>query len=243
MHASVIEHAPTLPRQSRTRDTALRDAWWRGASPYLDHRPLSPGCAARITRRSIRRNDLDIVRAWQQTGRFADHPTDPAHLTKPGYILYLAVTLPHAGSEPAELRRFLLLNALWMLSGILLVSYALWRRSHVLPLFPLGLEVRGNDELLLRREPADLSPYPAYLTFQLTGRSLAEARKLGLTLEVRTVGAASMNHAFIYYPAVPPLLGGRSTIDGSRVLGSGYGGTTVGGIPIWVHAGKDPAKR
>lgn len=537
----------------------------------------SPGVA-------FARNDLDIVRALQQTGRLADHPTEPAHLTKPGYILYLAVALPHAGSEPAELRRFLLLNALWMLSGILLVSDALWRRSHVLallflfavalfpplrdtadyvasesiaagtallfagcllrwgthpvaqvalgitsglvlllrpnlgwvllgvatlavsaeprhrtrgvarllggfgasvlllvglarltalpadpfrvdtsraflwgtadyywqpdvggwpvgntaqesrnlrmaktrerwrgllrqapadsrrallwrlthsllskeelpsrwqvpmyfvfdkwfrrwwwvlatlivacaavaalggrgpwrfvpisiviasvaqgvafgadprfsliflplvllgllialpgvrprplpwiggglivpilfviarvvpdatasdyavvrgaghivaqhipadefpsgtfatlhlrvlkfPLFPLGLEVRGNDEVLLRREPADRSPYPAYLTLPLTGRSLAEARRSGLALEVRTVGAASVTDAFIYYPAVPPLLSGNSTVDGRRVLESGYGGTTGGGIPIWVHAGEDPAKR
>lgn len=52
-----------------------------------------------------------------------------------------------------------------------------------------------------------------------------------------------MTEAFIYYPTVPPLLGGNSTIDGSRVLESGYGGTTSGGIPIWVHAGEVPTKR
>jgi len=106
--------------------------------------------------------------------------------------------------------------------------------------FPLGLEVTSKGTSLFRREPSDSSPYPPYLTIELARDLLDEARRYGLTLQIRTLGASSLTDAFLYYPVVPASFGSVSTIDGNRVLPSAYGGTTAGGIAVWVHAGHDP---
>ncbi len=74
------------------------------------------------------REDLDILRTWIATGLLTDHPTDFAHLTKPGFLLYLRAALPHAGEDRGENRRFLFLNAAWILLGLGSVSIALRRR-------------------------------------------------------------------------------------------------------------------
>ncbi|HTD53239.1 MAG TPA: hypothetical protein VK780_09455, partial [Thermoanaerobaculia bacterium] len=105
--------------------------------------------------------------------------------------------------------------------------------------FPLGLEVTSQGARLFRREPLDSSPYPPYLTIELTGELLDEARRRGLTLEIRTLGAPDRTDVFLHYPVVPASFGGVSTIDGNPVLPSAYGGATAGAIPIWVHSGHD----
>jgi len=70
--------------------------------------------------------DFTVVRHWQKTGKLEDHPSG-AHLTKPGYLAYLRVTAPSAGESPAENRRFLFLNALWICLGLGLGAWALSR--------------------------------------------------------------------------------------------------------------------
>ena len=44
------------------------------------------------------RYDLDLVQAWQRTGKLEDHPSH-AHLTKPGYLAYLRLSAPAAGER------------------------------------------------------------------------------------------------------------------------------------------------
>jgi hypothetical protein len=105
--------------------------------------------------------------------------------------------------------------------------------------FALGFDAMGNGWLLAHREATDPSPHPAYFSWALTGEALRQARERGLQLEIRTTGDASAHELFFYYPVVPPLLDGVSTLDGERRLPSAYGGHTSGGMPIWIHSGRD----
>jgi hypothetical protein len=105
----------------------------------------------------------------------------------------------------------------------------------------LGLVVGANERILLERRPGDPSPWPAFLTVPLDERETARARREGLTLRIETTGGPGASAAFVYYPVIPPVLGGRSTVDGSEQIPSGFGGETSGGLPVWVtSAGPSP---
>ena len=80
----------------------------------------------------------------------------------------------------------------------------------------LGVSVFAGDQLLLRRDPGDGAPWPAFLTAPLNEEETARARANGLTLRIVTDGPDSSGDAFVYYPVIPPLLGGYTTVDGSR---------------------------
>lgn len=87
--------------------------------------------------------DLDLLRQWRTTGHLGDHPDDPSHLPKAGYLAYLAGTLTRAGSDTMENRRFLVLNSLWVLGGVALGVAGLairrdWGRVAGFALFMLG---------------------------------------------------------------------------------------------------------
>jgi len=101
------------------------------------------------------------------------------------------------------------------------------------PPLALGFSVFGNGELLLRREPGDPSPWPASFRAKLGPSGTDRARQRGLDLRIEIEGPDSAD-AFVYYPVAPPALGGRSSIDGQRAIPSGFGGTTEGGLPVWV---------
>jgi hypothetical protein len=109
------------------------------------------------------------------------------------------------------------------------------------PPCPLGLSVFANGRPVLRREPDDPSGWPAYFTALLDDGETAEARRDGLALRIETTGSDSSEAGFVYYPVVPPVLGGRSTVDGREQLPSGFGGETSGALPVWVtSAGPSP---
>ncbi len=69
--------------------------------------------------------DFDLVRIWRETGSLTTHPTDSAHLTKPGWIALLRGLFPRGAADPGDARRFLVLNALLMVAGIGLATIAL----------------------------------------------------------------------------------------------------------------------
>jgi hypothetical protein len=100
----------------------------------------------------------------------------------------------------------------------------------------LGISAYSGGRILLRREPADSSPWPAVFTVPLTERDTAQARREGLELRIETDGPDSSSEAFVYYPVIPPILGGRSSVDGQDHPPSGFGGETVGGLSAWVMA-------
>jgi hypothetical protein len=100
----------------------------------------------------------------------------------------------------------------------------------------LGLSVLVGDELLLRRDPGDTSPWPAFFAVPLGEQETARARSNGLTLRIVTDGPDSSGDAFVYYPVIPPLLGGYTTVDGSADVPSGFGGQAVGSLPTWVSS-------
>lgn len=104
----------------------------------------------------------------------------------------------------------------------------------------VGLEIRGNREVLLRRSPGDDSPYPPFLTLALSGRALERAQRDGVELEVRSLGDPA-GQGFLYFPVVPGLFGSTATLNGSETLPSGFGGTTRGAFPVWTHVGPDTA--
>ena len=103
----------------------------------------------------------------------------------------------------------------------------------------LGLTIKGNGEPLYERAPEDLSATPAFLSLVLRGPALARARLLGLKLEAVTFGASQTADAFFYFPATPPVFRPACRVDGSENLPSGYGGTTRGSVPAWIHPGSD----
>ncbi len=72
-------------------------------------------------------HDFDLVRIWRETGHLTSHPTDPTHLTKPGWIALLRGLFPRGAADSGDGRRFLLLNALLMVAGIGLAAVALRR--------------------------------------------------------------------------------------------------------------------
>ena len=77
---------------------------------------------------AMARSDLEVLRQWIASGVLSDNSADPSHLTKAGYLLYLRAALPHAGADAGENRRFLLLNAGWILLGVASAAIALARR-------------------------------------------------------------------------------------------------------------------
>ena len=101
------------------------------------------------------------------------------------------------------------------------------------PPLALGFSVFGNGELLVRRAPGDPSPWPASFRAKLGQSGTDRARQQGLDLRIEIEGPESAD-AFVYYPVAPPALGGRSSIDGQRAIPSGFGGTTEGGLPVWI---------
>jgi hypothetical protein len=103
----------------------------------------------------------------------------------------------------------------------------------------LGLLIKGNGELLYERAPEDFSATPAYLSLVLRGPALSRARLQGLKLEAATFGASRAADAFFYFPATPPVFRPACLMDGSEDLTSGYGGTTRGSVPAWIHPGLD----
>ena len=137
----------------------------------------SPGVA-------IARNDLEIVREWQRTGRLDDHATDPTHLKKPGYVAYLRWFLPHTGSDAAENRRFLLLNTVWLLAGALAALASLWtrnRKSAVVFLLFLLLYVPARDSTdYITSEPLAMGFALLFLTALPFARHRTAAAALGV---------------------------------------------------------------
>jgi len=60
-----------------------------------------------------------------------------------------------------------------------------------------------------------------------------------LTLEAATFGPSQATDAFFYFPAIPRVFRPACLIDGSKDLPSGFGGTTRGSVPAWIHPGLD----
>jgi hypothetical protein len=103
----------------------------------------------------------------------------------------------------------------------------------------LGLLIKGNGEPLYERAPEDVSATPAFLSLVLRGPALSRARLQGLKLEAATFGASRAADVFFYFPATPPVFRPACLMDGSEDLPSGYGGTTRGSVPAWIHPGLD----
>jgi hypothetical protein len=103
----------------------------------------------------------------------------------------------------------------------------------------LGLTIKGNGEPLYERAPEDVSATPAFLSLVLRGPTLSRARLQGLKLEAETFGSSRAADAFFYFPATPPVFRPGCLMDGSEDLASGYGGTTRGSVPAWIHPGLD----
>jgi hypothetical protein len=99
----------------------------------------------------------------------------------------------------------------------------------------VGFEIGDGRSVLARRVPGESAPYPAYVTFAISGEPLKTARRSGLHLQVRCLGDPA-GGGFLYFPVVPGLFGRAATIDGDPRLPSGFGGITRGGFPVWTHA-------
>jgi 4-amino-4-deoxy-L-arabinose transferase-like glycosyltransferase len=99
----------------------------------------------------------------------------------------------------------------------------------------VGLEIRGDQRLLLRRSPGDPSPYAAFWTLSLPPAAYDRARREGVDLEVRCLGDPS-GKGVLYFPVVPEVLDSRATLNGSVSLPSPFGGRTSGAFPVWTHA-------
>ncbi|HVQ54647.1 MAG TPA: hypothetical protein VMT25_05685, partial [Thermoanaerobaculia bacterium] len=102
------------------------------------------------------------------------------------------------------------------------------------PPLALGFSVFGNGALILRRDPGDTSPWPASFRAALGERGTDLAGRKGLRIRIEIEGSDPSGGAFVYYPVVPPALGGRSAIDGREEIPSGFGETTEGGLPVWI---------
>jgi hypothetical protein len=102
-----------------------------------------------------------------------------------------------------------------------------------------GLSISGNGEPLFRQGPEETAASPAFISLVLAGPSLERARRDGLKIEALTSGAPTGAGGFFYFPVAPSVLRPVARMDGSEELPSGYGGTTRGSVPVWVHAGRD----
>jgi hypothetical protein len=105
--------------------------------------------------------------------------------------------------------------------------------------FDRGVTIETGGTPLQRYEPDPARPYPAFLSAVVGGELLETARRDGLVVDLRPGGAADWN--FFYFPVIPPPWAAPATIHREAAIESGYGGTTRGGIPWWVHDGADPA--
>jgi len=105
--------------------------------------------------------------------------------------------------------------------------------------FDRGLTIESGGRELARYEPDPARPYPAFLSAVIEGDFLETARRAGLVVDLRPRGAADWN--FFYFPVIPAPWAASATIAGEAAIESGYGGTTRGGIPWWVHEGADAA--
>ena len=103
--------------------------------------------------------------------------------------------------------------------------------------FDRGLTIEIGGREIARYDPDPARPYPAYLSAVVDGELLETAQRAGLIVDIRPRGAADWN--FFYFPVIPPPWAAPAAIVGERTIESGYGGTTLGGIPWWVHAGAD----
>jgi len=112
----------------------VKSSWVRWASTLLVA-SYAAILAVGATRASpgidVAANDLTILQRWQSEGRLTSHPTDSSHLTKPGYIAVLRLLLPSRGASASENRRFLFVNAAFLLAGAGFLGSALAR--HVGP--------------------------------------------------------------------------------------------------------------
>jgi hypothetical protein len=99
----------------------------------------------------------------------------------------------------------------------------------------LAIEAGGREIARYERDPA--RPYPAFVSAVVEGDFLATARRAGLVLDLQPREAADWN--FFYFPVISPPWAAPATIAGETAIESGYGGTTRGGIPWWVHDGAD----
>jgi hypothetical protein len=103
--------------------------------------------------------------------------------------------------------------------------------------FDRGVTIEAGGRPLQRYEPDPARPYPAFLSAVVDGELLETARRAGLVVDLRPGGAADWN--FFYFPVIPPPWAAPATINADAAIESGYGGTTNGGIPWWIHDGAD----
>jgi hypothetical protein len=104
--------------------------------------------------------------------------------------------------------------------------------------FDRGLSIAAGGREIARYESEPGRPYPSSVSALVEGEELDTGRRAGLAIELRPLGASAWN--FFYFPVIAPPLAEPATVGGVEAIESGYGGTNRGGIPYWVHEGKDP---
>jgi len=116
---------------------------------------------------------------------------------------------------------------------------------HVRLLIPsdslLGFELSVNQTPVMRKEPGENFPPPAYLSIRLDPHTVKEMES-GCSISIRTLepeNAPQSFHPFLYFPVVPAIFGESATLDGDPDLPTISGSSIRGGIPIWVHEGFD----
>ncbi len=103
--------------------------------------------------------------------------------------------------------------------------------------FDRGMIIEGDGQPLGRYDPDPPRPQPAFLSAVIVEPLLSNSRRKGIMIRLRAFGGPSSG--FFYFPVVPRPWGKPVSIDGRATFESGYGGTTGGGIPFWVHGGID----
>jgi len=102
--------------------------------------------------------------------------------------------------------------------------------------FDRGLTIESGGRVIASY-PADPGrPYPPFITAIVEGSLLENARRSGLAVDLRPGGA---DGPFFYFPVIAPPWSDPGTVRGNAVIESGFGGTTSGGVPFWVHEGID----
>ena len=101
--------------------------------------------------------------------------------------------------------------------------------------FNRGLTIESGGRGIGAYAPEPARPYPPFVSAVVDGSLLENARRSGLSVDLRPGGPADGD--FFYFPVVAPPWGEPATLRGNATLESGFGGTTSGGIPFWVHDG------